>query len=151
MNSFCWIIWSDDMYTQQTHNVLSTSLQHSCNVLTLQRRCNDVGATLCCCWVWRIRWPGPELFCTNCDSKYFIRATVHSNSNPLRASQPASVAQLDAPPTGDQEVAGLTLQGRATFFRGDWSWNTFYGHSLLFVDSRRAVDSFWRKNVHNTG
>ena len=39
----------------------------------------------------------------------------------------------------------------ATFFRGDWSWNIFYGHSFPSADSRRAVVSFWRKNVHNTG
>ena len=39
----------------------------------------------------------------------------------------------------------------ATFFRGDWSWNIFYGHSLPSADSRRAVVSFWRKNVHITG
>ena len=39
----------------------------------------------------------------------------------------------------------------ATFLRGDWSWNIFYGHSLPSADSRRAVVSFWRKNVHNTG
>ena len=39
----------------------------------------------------------------------------------------------------------------ATFFRGDWSWNIFYGHPLPSADSRRAVVSFWRKNVHNTG
>ena len=39
----------------------------------------------------------------------------------------------------------------ATFFHGDWSWNIFYGHSLPSPDSRRAVVSFWRKNVHNTG
>ena len=38
-----------------------------------------------------------------------------------------------------------------TFFRGDWSWNIFYGHSLPSADSRRAVVSVWRKNVHNTG
>ena len=38
----------------------------------------------------------------------------------------------------------------ATFFRGDWSWNIFYYHSLPSADSRRAVVSFWRKNVHNT-
>ena len=39
----------------------------------------------------------------------------------------------------------------ATFFRGDWSWNIFYGHSLPSTDSRRAIVSFWRKIVHNTG
>ena len=39
----------------------------------------------------------------------------------------------------------------ATFFHGDWSWNIFYSHSLPSADSRRAVVSFWRKNVHNTG
>ena len=39
----------------------------------------------------------------------------------------------------------------ATFFRGDWPWNIFYGHSLPSADSRRAVVSFWPKNVHNTG
>ena len=33
----------------------------------------------------------------------------------------------------------------ATFFRGDWSWNIFYGHSLPSADSRRAVVSFWAK------
>ena len=33
----------------------------------------------------------------------------------------------------------------------DWSWNIFYGHCLPSAESRRAVVSFWRKNVHNTG
>ena len=28
----------------------------------------------------------------------------------------------------------------ATFFRGDWSWNIFYGHSLPLADSIRAVN-----------
>ena len=37
--------------SQQTHNVVTTSLQRRCNVTTLQRRCNDVVATLCVCWV----------------------------------------------------------------------------------------------------
>ena len=32
---------------------------------------------------------------------------------------PASVAQLDARPTGDQEVAGSTPAGSAIFFRRD--------------------------------
>ena len=52
-------------------------------------------------------------------------------------------------PTGDQEVVGLTPAVSAAFFRGDgdWSWNIFYGHSLPSADSRRAVVSFWQKNV----
>ena len=36
--------------TKQTHNVLTTSLQRRCEVVMLQRRCNDVVATLCVCW-----------------------------------------------------------------------------------------------------
>ena len=36
--------------TQQTYNVATTSLQRCCNVVTLQRRCKDVVATLCVCW-----------------------------------------------------------------------------------------------------
>ena len=34
-------------------------------------------------------------------------------------SSPDSVAKLNARPTGDQEVAGSTPTGSATFFRGD--------------------------------
>ena len=45
----------------------------------------------------------------------------------------------------------LAYHPLSSFFRGDWSWNFFNGHSLLSADSRRAVVSFWRKNVHNTG
>ena len=41
-----------NVYSQQTHNVAGTSLKRCCNVTTLQRRCNDVVATLCVCWVW---------------------------------------------------------------------------------------------------
>ena len=32
--------------------------------------------------------------------------------------EPASVAQLDVRPIGDQDVAGSALAGLATFFRG---------------------------------
>ena len=37
----------------------------------------------------------------------------------------------------------------ATFLRGDWSWNHFYIHSLPSADSRKAVVSYCRKNVHD--
>ena len=62
---------------------------------------------------------------------------------------PASLAQLDAHLTDDQEVAGST-PARSTFFRGDLIMNYFL-YSLSSADSRRAVVSFWRKNAHNTG
>ena len=38
--------------------------------------------------------------------------------------------------------------GPSTFFRGDCSWNHFYGHSLPTADTSRAVVSYWRKDVH---
>ena len=38
--------------------------------------------------------------------------------------------------------------GPATFFRGDWSWNHFYGHSFSSADSSRAVVNYWRNDVH---
>ena len=38
--------------------------------------------------------------------------------------------------------------GPATFFRGDWSGNNLYSHSLPTADSSRAVVSYWRKDVH---
>ena len=62
----------------------------------------------------------------------------------------ALVAQLDAR-TSDQEVACSTPAMSATFFHGDRSSDIFYGHSLPSTDSRRAIVSYWRKNVHNTG
>ena len=62
----------------------------------------------------------------------------------------ASVAQLATHPTGDQEIVGSAPPG-STFIHGGWSWNIFYDQSLPSADSRRAVISFWWKNVHNTG
>ena len=38
--------------------------------------------------------------------------------------------------------------GPATFSRGYWSWNIFFGQSLPVADTRWVVVSFWRKNVH---
>ena len=62
-------------------------------------------------------------------------------------SQPGAVAQSDGHPSGMWTVAG-PISCPATFFHGDWSSNNFYGHSLPSADSRRAVFSYWRKNVH---
>ena len=41
-----------------------------------------------------------------------------------------------------------SLPIQASYFRGDWSWNTSYGHSFPSTDSRRAIVSFWWKNMH---
>ena len=55
-------------------------------------------------------------------------------------------------------ISMLTPTGSATFFCeidheifSKVILNIFYGHSLPSTDSRRAVVSFWQKNVHNTG
>ena len=45
-----------------------------------------------------------------------LSETIFSTIN---VNVPAPVAQLDARPTGDQEVAGSNLVGSATFFRED--------------------------------
>ena len=66
-------------------------------------------------------------------------------------TQLASVAQLDARPTGDQEVAGSAPAEVGNIL----SWRLIMKYFLQSfspsADSRRAVVSFWRKNVHNTG
>ena len=61
------------------------------------------------------------------------------------------MAQFDARPTGDQEVAGSTPPSRQHSFVEisivDYLCdhkNIFYGHSLPSADSGRAVVSFWR-------
>ena len=50
-----------------------------------------------------------------------------------------TVAQLDARPTGDQEVAVRPPPGWQHSFVEIWSWNLFCSHSLSSADSRRAV------------
>ena len=60
------------------------------------------------------------------------------------------MAQLDARLTGDQEVAGLIPARLATFFPGDLIMKYFLWSFSPSTDSRRAVVSFWGKNVHNT-
>ena len=57
-------------------------------------------------------------------------------------------AQLDARQTGNQEIAGSTPAGSATFFL---EIDHKKGHFHPSADSRRAVVNFRRKNVHNAG
>ena len=65
---------------------------------------------------------------------------------------PASVAQLDAPSDWRPGGRGFNpRRGRQHSFVKIDHEIFFYGHSLPSADSRRAVVSFWRKNVHNTG
>ena len=47
------------------------------------------------------------------------RASLHTIISLTQSDQHASMAQLDACPTDDQEVAGLIPLGLATFFHGD--------------------------------
>ena len=62
---------------------------------------------------------------------------------------PASVAQLDAPSYWRSGTCGFNLRRgqQHSFVEIDHE----IGHSVPSADSRRAVVSFWRKNVHNTG
>ena len=54
------------------------------------------------------------------------------------------MGQYDAHLTSDQEVAASILLGQATFFHEYF----LLSFSLSSADSRRAVVSFWLKNVH---
>ena len=69
----------------------------------------------------------------------------------LHTKKPASVAQLDAPLTGDQEVVGSTPAEIGNIL----SWRLIMKYFLWsfspFADSRKAAVSFWWKKVHNTG
>ena len=66
--------------------------------------------------------------------------------------EPALVAQLDV--LSDWRPGGHKFNPRLgwqhSFVKIDHEI-FFYGHSLPSADSRRAVVSFWRKNVNNTG
>ena len=53
--------------------------------------------------------------------------------------------------TGDQEVAASTPIEVGNILSWRLIMKYFYGYSLPSADSRRAVVSFWLKNVHNTG
>ena len=60
---------------------------------------------------------------------------------------PGSVARSEACPLGIQ-AAPSSIPTSGTFFHGDLVMKNFYGHSPSSADSRRAVVSYWRKNVH---
>ena len=60
------------------------------------------------------------------------------------------MAQLDAHPTGDQEVAGSVPPDRQHSFV-ETDHEIFSRVILSLSDLRRAVIIFWRKNMHNTG
>ena len=63
---------------------------------------------------------------------------------------PTSVAQLDAPSDWRSGGRGFNpRRGRQhSFVEID---HEIFSTVILSADSRRAVVSFWRKNVHNTG
>ena len=85
-----------------------------------------------------------------CDNQHGFRSKRSCETQLITTLQ-SITSQLR---TGRDQVDVILLdfsKAFETFFRGDWSWNIFYGHSLPSADSRRAVVSFWRKNVHNTG
>ena len=65
--------------------------------------------------------------------------------------EPASVAQLDAP--SDWRPRGHRFNPAEVGNILSWRliMKYFYGYSLPSTNSRRAIVSFWRKNVHNTG
>ena len=54
---------------------------------------------------------------------------------------PASVAQMDACPSGDQQVTGSIQHSFMEIDHGIQC--IFQGHSLPSADSSRAVVSFW--------
>ena len=75
-----------------------------------------------------------------CCIKAFLISTLwncSSETNPVPSSRRRW-------PTSDQAVTVSIPAGSGNILL----WNIFYGHSLPSTDSRRAVFSFWRKNVH---
>ena len=109
-------------------------------------------------WVYRLIW----VFAghTGLFVGFVVRLLIYL-SETLCPADTRRLYNVDAAGLGGSVGCAIRLETRrsrvqppprsATFFRGDWSWNIFYGHSLPSADSRRAVVSFWRKNVHNTG
>ena len=84
--------------------------------------------------------------CPNIFQTYF-----HLKSQLIKTNLPASVAQLDARLTGDQEVASLTPAEVGNILSLRLIMKYFLWSFSPFRRFKRAVVSFWRKNVHNTG
>ena len=81
-----------------------------------------------------------------------MTSNLQSSINPLNnvdPCMPASVAQLDAP--SDWRPGGRGFNPRRgrqhSFVEID---HEIFSTVILSADSRRAVVSFWRKNMHNT-
>ena len=89
----------------------------------------------------------PALWSSNVDRKKLVCILY---LEPMAGSQPRWLSWMRVWLETRRSQVRPPLRS-ATFVRGDWSWNIFYGHSLPSADSRRAVVSFWWKNVHNTG
>ena len=65
-----------------------------------------------------------------------------------QVAEPGTVDRLEACPLGMQ-VAPSSIPTSGTFFCGDLVIKKkFYSHSPSSADSRRAVVSYWWKNVH---
>ena len=106
--------------------------------------------------IWTVNWRA-----TACFSLGFLLAFILALTSDVVLWLSTEIFQLNNAGLGSSVRCAVRLETRrsrvqppprsATFFRGDWSWNIFYGNSFPSADSRRAVVSFWRKNVHNTG
>ena len=84
--------------------------------------------------------------------RFLASTSIQSQSRSFKPpTKPASVAQLDAPSNWSPGGHGFNpRRGRQHSFV-EIDHEIFYSHSLPSADSRRAVVSFLRKNVHNTG
>ena len=103
------------------------------------------------CWFCRAvahKWAANVQACQHIHALLPEHSMSLPKGNFKQRGRPSPVAWSDARPPGIQMAEGSFLRSGKIFFRGDWSWNNFYGHSLPTADSSRAVVSYWRKVVH---
>ena len=84
-----------------------------------------------CSFIVRYPTAGASVYCGHISSCFSF--SMHT----------VSVGQLDARPTGDQEVAGSTPAEAGNILSWRLIMKYFYSHSLPSADSRRAIVSFW--------